>query len=437
MGNPSELKFRVSLNKRLIVCCDGTWEDGTSDEIDNPLSNITRIARSIRQHAEIIDANGDKILIPQITYYQKGVGTGVLDQYLGGLTGVGLSANVRAAYAFLAENYEPGDELFFFGFSRGAYTARAVAGLVADMGLLTPRGMDNFPIIYHDYYKKKRLSYDDDEDMRRKLGFRDKLPRFTIRVIGVFDTVGFHDFRFTSKIFGEKFELPNTILSPDVRYAFHALALDERRKAFEPTLWHTPQRVPDQELLQVWFSGAHADVGGGAEDPRLSDIALAWMIAHASKDKQLDFDLTYLFHDPAAEVSSEQLRESALRPWTTSLGQEDHWKFTQYVEALVFGKGNRTPLLYVDGNDQVGYTNEWIHESVKDRRLNKFSEKGPALDAKVWPSKVIARRIGGEHGEREWMLKDGQIIREVGATPTELFLKGRIRKVRAIQVDPA
>lgn len=347
------------------------------------------------------------------------------------MTGVGLSANVRAAYAFLAENYEPGDELFFFGFSRGAYTARAIAGLVADMGLLTPRGMDNFPIIYNDYYKLKKLSYDDES--RRQLGFRDHLPRFTIRMIGVFDTVGFHDFKFTSKLFGEKFELPNTILSPDVRYAFHALSLDERRKAFTPTLWHTPQKVEEQELLQVWFSGAHADVGGGEEDPRLSDISLAWMISHASKDKQLEFDLEYLFHNPA-----RQLEEAAIIPWATSLGQEEVWSFAVSMEAFVFGKCNRTPLDYLDGNDRVGYTNEWIHESVRDRQLNKVLEMATTgQKVKVWPSKVVVRSVEGKDGSREWLLKTGKTIKEVEATGTELFLKGRIRKVRAIQIDPA
>lgn len=290
--------------------------------------------------------------------------------------------------------------------------------------------MDNFPIIYNDYYKLKKLAYSD--EARLQLGFRDPLPRFTIRLIGVFDTVGFHDFKFTSKWFGEKFELPNTILSPDVRYAFHALSLDERRKAFEPTLWHSPQKMEDQELLQVWFSGAHADVGGGEEDPRLSDISLAWMISHASKDKQLEFDLEYLFHNPARELEA-----AAVVPWATNLGQEEIYSFAQYFEVFLFGKCNRTPLEYVDGNDEVGYTNEWIHESVRDRQFNKFAEIATGQIAKVWPSKVVVRRVTEKNGSREWLLKNGRTIKEVEATGTELFLKGRIRKVRAIQIDPA
>lgn len=394
-----------------------------------PSSRKSRITKRVSGRVFWISTSAVR---PPLTLHKMFVNTSI-DKGKG-LTGVGLSANVRAAYAFLAENYEPGDELFFFGFSRGAYTARAIAGLVADMGLLTPRGMDNFPIIYNDYYKLKKLSYD--EESRRQLGFRDHLPRFTIRMIGVFDTVGFHDFKFTSKLFGEKFELPNTILSPDVRYAFHALSLDERRKAFSPTLWHTPQKVEEQELLQVWFSGAHADVGGGEEDPRLSDITLAWMISHASKDKQLEFDLEYLFHNPAL-----QLEEAAIIPWATSLGQEEVYSFSQYMEAFVFGRCNRTPLEYVDGNDRVGYTNEWIHESVRDRRFDKFLEMTTSTTmgqkAKIWPSKVVVRSVEGKDGSREWLLKTGKIIKEVEATGTELFLKGRIRKVSAIQIDPA
>ncbi|KAH8703485.1 hypothetical protein BGW36DRAFT_393809 [Talaromyces proteolyticus] len=418
----SILENRAFRHKRLIVCCDGTWEDGTSSEINSPVTNITRICRAINGYAKVV-IEGVPTLVPQITYYQKGVGTGVLDRYIGGMSGAGLSANVRAAYAFLAENFDEGDQIYFFGFSRGAYTARAVAGLVADMGLLTNRGMDNFSIVYNDYYKNKKLGYD--AETRARLGFRPPLPRFTIQVIGVFDTVGFHDFHLTARLFGEKFELPNTILSPDVRYAFHALSLDERRGAFSPTLWHSPQKVPDQQLLQVWFSGAHGDIGGGEEDPRLSNIALAWMIHHCTKNNQLDFNLDYFFPDPAPAM------EDAIIPWATSLGQEDYWHFTQYMEALFFGMKNRTPLAYLDGNEQIGYTNEWIHESVKDRKINKFDKA--TVPFRFWPSKVLARRLDSN----AWELKDGNQIHEVKAAELELFLKGRIRTVRALQVDLA
>lgn len=408
--------------KRLIVCCDGTWEDGTS-EIETPPSNITRLSRCLKQYAKV-ERNGVILSVPQITYYQKGVGTGVVDQYIGGLSGAGLSANVRAAYAFLAENYDDGDELYFFGFSRGAYTARAVAGLVADMGLLTPRGLDNFSTVYNDYYKYKKLSYDD--DTRKRIGFRPPLPRFTIQIIGVFDTVGFHDSRLNSWLFGEKFELPNTTLSPEVRYAFHALSLDETRHAFSPTLWHCPAKVDDQELLQVWFSGGHGDVGGGDTDPRLSNITLAWMISNCTKHNQLDFDLDYLMDNPPPPIQPGDL------PWPTDIGRNETWEVVQYIEAFVFGFSNRTPLKYTDEHDDAMYTNEYIHESINDRNIVKAKIANATGEFVSWPSKVITQRLR----ENTWLLKDGSEIFEYKATELERILRGRIRTVHALQVDP-
>lgn len=303
-----------------------------------------------------------------------------------------------------------------------------MAGLVADMGLLTNRGMDNFSTVYNDYYKHKRLGYD--PETRRQLGFRPApLPRFTIQVIGVFDTVGFHDFHITSSLFGEKFELPNTILSRDVQYAFHALSLDEQRAAFTPTLWHSPVSVSaDQELLQVWFSGAHLDIGGGEPDPRLSNITLAWMIQNCTKHAQLEFNLDYLFDQPAPPP----LLQNTI-PWATSLGQEDHWGFAQYMEALFFGKAVRTPLAYIDGNDKIGYTNEWIHESIKDRNINK-ADKSTA-EFTFWPSKVVAAQKLDADDTNTWLLKNGNQIRQIGAGEMEFFLRGRIRTVRAVQID--
>jgi hypothetical protein len=339
-----------------------------------------------------------------------------------GLSGAGLSANVRAAYAFLAENYLDGDQIYFFGFSRGAYTARAVAGLVADMGLLSNRGMDNFSTVYNDYYKYKKLNYD--EETRVRMGFRPPLPRFTIQIIGVFDTVGFHDSRLNSLLFGEKFELPNTTLSPEVRYAFHALSIDETRHAFSPTLWHSPAKVDEQELLQVWFSGGHGDIGGGDTVPRLSNITLAWMISQCSKHSQLEFDLEYLMENPPPQV------EAVGTPWPTSVGRNEVWHLAQYFEAFVFGYSDRTPLHYTDGNDDACYTNEHIHESINDRKIYRTSAAVKGLG--FWPSRVISRKIK----DGTWLLEGGAEITEISASALEKSLKGRVRTVHAFQVDP-
>ena len=290
------------------------------------------------------------------------------------------------------------------------------------MGLLTSRGLDNFSTVYNDYYKYKKLSYD--EETRKQLGFRPRLPRFTIQIIAVFDTVGFHDSHLNSALFGEKFELPNTTLSSEVRYAFHALSLDETRHAFSPTLWHCPAKVNDQELLQVWFSGGHGDCGGGDTDPRLSNITLAWMISNCTKDNQLEFDLDYLMDSPAHPP------EPAGTPWATSIGQNEKWQLMQYIEALFFGSSNRTPLKYTDENSDAFYTNEYIHESVNDR--NMFQSANDLATSISWPSKVINRKVR----EGTWLLKDGFEISEFKASELERSLKGRIRTVHAFQIDP-
>ena len=220
-----------------------------------------------------------------------------------GAYGLGVSALVRSAYAFLAHNYEEGDEIFFFGFSRGAYIARSIAGLVTSLGLLTKEGMDHFPLVYEKYYDHEAHRGDGTEpdkpfedthtDLIDALTQRDFLAvdaRKAVKVVGVWDTVGFH----REGEGGEKFEFRNTELSPLIPHAYHCLALDERRKPFAPTLWKKPSdetiekalgHKPEKphEMQQVWFSGRHSDIGGGLDDPRLSDIALGWMIARLRK----------------------------------------------------------------------------------------------------------------------------------------------------------
>lgn len=109
------------------------------------------------------------------------------------------------------DNYDEGDKIYFFGFSRGAYTARAIAGIVCELGLLTPRGMDNFATVYDDFYNRKLPVYNEDD--RRQLGFRDPLPRFTVEIVGVWDTVGFYKPWLFGHWSGEKLEFRNTLLS--------------------------------------------------------------------------------------------------------------------------------------------------------------------------------------------------------------------------------
>ncbi|KAF4175215.1 hypothetical protein CNMCM8927_007758 [Aspergillus lentulus] len=388
----------------------GTWQDSLADKAQPP-SNLTRFSRALSRLAIVDGEDGQQHEIPQIVYYQKGVGTSFGDKYWGGVAGLGVSANVRAAYGFLADNYTDGDKIYFFGFSRGAYTARAVAGLVCKWGLLTPRGMDNFAIVYDDFYNHKIDGYNPEQ--RKRMGFRDPLPRFTVEIIGVWDTVGFQK-AWLGEDSGEKLELRNTILQDNVRCAYHALSLDEERTAFQPIVWHIPHKSEGQEMLQVWFSGVHTDVGGGDENPRLSNITLAWMIAQCMKHRQLSFDIEeYLFDDPP------QPEESEMAPWATSQGKLDHSSIIRTLQGKLGGRSTRKPMGYNPEGQESDITNEFIHESVRDRNLAK------------WPCAALK----GRHDEKSWNLTSGKQISEVPALQMEKYMKGRIRTVHVTEED--
>ncbi|KAL4915691.1 hypothetical protein BDW62DRAFT_188082 [Aspergillus aurantiobrunneus] len=278
--------------------------------------------------------------------------------------------------------------------------------------------MDNFFNVYDDFYGRKIESYTDDK--RRQLGFRDPLPRFTVQVIGVWDTVAFHK-PWLGQWFGEQLEFRNTLLSKDVKYAYHALALDEERTAYQPTLWHQPDDADDQELLQVWFSGAHGDVGGGGEDPRLANIALAWMIAQCSKHNQLSFDIEgYLFDWPARPFQPESA------PWATFLGQTPNTSLTRTLEGFFGGTSVRTPLEYDQPGSEQRPTNEMIHASIRDRVLG-----GTLAGAVQWSSSVVRRRLDG----RSWELESGLELAEEAPLELEFFMKGRIRTVHVDEED--
>jgi uncharacterized protein (DUF2235 family) len=275
--------------KRLVVCCDGTWNKPDNETI----TNVEKIARTVQSDPS---ATGGTY---QLVYYVSGVGAGSYeaDRLLGGAFGFGLFHNVIACYRFLAQNYEPGDEIFILGFSRGAYTARSVAGMVGRVGLLTKVSLveERLPAAVHMYQRtdlpEGALGESVDE-------FRhDHCHPATVRFLGVFDTVGalgvpgFH--RLTPRFHDVQ-------LNRQVERARHALAIDETRLKFAPTFWEAPEEPPDaptedERVRQVWFEGAHSDVGGGYRATGLSDTSLLWM-AREAHDAGLVFDVPLLNH---------------------------------------------------------------------------------------------------------------------------------------------
>jgi uncharacterized protein (DUF2235 family) len=273
----------TSLAKRIVICLDGTWKKPeTADGKSHP-SNVLKFMRAL----QTADADG----VPQVVFYDRGVGTGdVLDKYLGGLFGWGLSRTVMTAYRWLANNFERGDRLYFIGFSRGAYSARSLTGLVGAIGLMSKLEVGELPRAYA-YYRTPPVARPS-HPYRPNAAAR-RIPQ--IEFLGVFDTVGALGIPITVfSGFNRRFAFHDVTLGATVRNAFQALAVDERRKPFVPAIWTVPDGW-DGVLEQVWFAGAHTNVGGGYADANLSDIALTWMIERAARCG-LAFNDAYLEH---------------------------------------------------------------------------------------------------------------------------------------------
>ena len=263
--------------KQIVVCCDGTWN--TPDEHHGVRATPTNVAKLA---LGVVDSS------EQVLFYEPGVGTAPDDRVLGGAFGLGLSQNVRNAYRFLSDTYKPDDRIFLFGFSRGAYTARSLAGLVHNCGILEQAHLDRVDEAFAFY--RDRSSHTHPSALGSKL-FRRMYsnPDDTIHFIGVWDTVGalgipdeipgWEEFFKRITNWEEAWGFHDTQLGPHVTSAYHALAIDEQRPPFKPTLWTSVN--PGQTLEQVWFAGVHTEIGGGGESASLSDIALLWMVERA------------------------------------------------------------------------------------------------------------------------------------------------------------
>ena len=301
--------------KRIIFCFDGTWN---KLEAANP-TNVVLVAESIFPFA------ADRTT--QVIHYDDGVGTGggdwkwkqSFERITGGIMGWGLLDNIREAYRFLIFNYELRDEIYVFGFSRGAYTARSFIGLLACASVIRRKDasqIENAVQLYRNRlrtdaeYQRHRLTFrakyvpdmvvSEDEDMWRAENVSghvvNKLHRLSIRYLGVWDTVGALGLPESlpgAKGFNARHQFHNPELPSFVESGRHAVALDERRRSFPVTQWeNAAQRNeekgispsdPNAPIQEKWFPGTHGSVGGGGDIRGLSDAALAWIIAGAKR----------------------------------------------------------------------------------------------------------------------------------------------------------
>ena len=287
--------------KRIITCSDGTWDkpDHKDKGIVSP-SNVWKLKTLIAP----IDHNGTE----QVSLYDEGVGTDWNDKISGGLFGMGINLNIIQAYQFIASHYDPGDEIWLFGFSRGAFTARSVAGFMRNSGLLRKEYLDSKLEEAFLFYKRR-----DDKSKPNSfeaMEFKKKYcyDHLRIKFIGVWDTVG--ELGIPLEMFDDinrdvlDCRFHDVELSSYVDFAFHAVAVDEHRKPFMPALWIQQQKAKDegQVMEQMWFAGVHSDIGGGYKEHELSDGALLWIIEKA-KSAGLEFnDIITVCSNPLGEM---------------------------------------------------------------------------------------------------------------------------------------
>jgi len=279
--------------KRIVICFDGTWNTAKEDDIRKGAeTNVVKFYRSVlgEQLRRVPGSRASRTPeVATLKWYDQGVGTKWYEHIRGGAFGLGLSRNIREGYKVLGDHYSEGDEIYITGFSRGAYTARSLVGLIRNAGLLKKRFLrkhdpDDNPVLMNAYELYR--SHDESADTSFAQDFRRKYSHSTtpeIRFLGVWDTVGALGIplRAFERFNARRYEFHDTELSGLVKNAFHAIAVDEHRDDYRATLWD-PRFKPTQQMRQVWFSGAHADVGGGYPRDGLSSITLRWMQEAAS-----------------------------------------------------------------------------------------------------------------------------------------------------------
>lgn len=294
--------------RNLIICCDGTWNSRKPDpKLGGRPTNVVRL------HAALADQN--EHAVAQLAYYHSGVGTegNVIRRAWGGLTGAGLDRNIMSAYRWLGATYQPDDRIFLIGFSRGAYTVRSLGGMLSQCGLLNLEGLQNREAwrrverAYHEGYRGGRnwTQWSSGWKYHGPTAGKNPIP---IHFLGVWDTVGALGIPAELGILGllqsaGHRQFHDTTLGGLVLHARHAVAIDEMRSTFVPTLWTALD--PDRDVKQRWFPGVHADVGGGYADHGLADVALEWMMqeAHACGLGILDAARDRLNPDPMAQIN--------------------------------------------------------------------------------------------------------------------------------------
>lgn len=348
------------MKKRIVICADGTWSRPEKNTKKDFPTNVLKLARAIQP----VGADNT----PQQVFYDWGIGS-YYDPIVGGATGKGLHKNIMDDYRYIVQNYAPDDEIYLFGFSRGAYTIRCLCGLINNCGIikrpdaaLIQKAFDHYKNSKPEYAPKGQASID----------FRNvhSHPSREVKFVGVWDTVGAMGIPVSFLGFLEsKDEFYDSKIGSNVKIARHALAIDEHRADFKPTIW-APK--PGMDMEQVWFPGAHCDIGGSykpdKDNSSLANVPLDWMIKEAEKaDLSIEDHLKVEINDTELENTFAKLHKSRIHFY------ELKRKFNRKI------------------GDVEGQT--LIHKSVK-MRYDHFSGYRPInlkqyLDKYGWPDQLV------------------------------------------------
>jgi uncharacterized protein (DUF2235 family) len=394
---------KTSMPKNIVICSDGTGNTA----IKGRGTNVFKLYEAV----DLIGHKIDRSLTPQIAIYDDGVGNEDFKplKLFAGITGFGLARNVRLLYKSLVRVYDPGDSIFLFGFSRGAFTVRTLASVISICGILDIRGLpttEALDLAVHKAYRVYRQAYH--TKLATLLGHKANqklIARFEqryvrhcnvrIRFIGAWESVDavgapFHIGDYINATI-HRFKFPDLKLGDDVDFACQALAIDDERRTFHPLLWEHDPRVE-----QVWFAGCHSNVGGGYEKQGLSLVALDWMMRQA----QHKGGLRLLASDRALYREHANVDDKL---FDSRAGMGILYRWAPRDMEIMCAKHGVPPLIHISVLERLAHgTGDYApgniapHAKVVITHSDEPAEDGPVLDrAHAAEEVLLAAHKGG------------------------------------------
>jgi hypothetical protein len=381
--------------KRIVVLIDGTWNnEGTTGDTNVAKLDSADLAPQWRFIKD--QATGG---IVQKVHYHDGVGAegNFFKRILGGAIGYGLKQIILDCYGFIVSDYEPGDEIYLFGFSRGSYAARALAGLIGSSGIARQRAPNLFEAAWRRYRVKpsarERAETGSSRDRKAATDHASLAASFhesrAIACVAVWDTVGSYGIPagFGLAALARYYALitlgfHDTSFGDNVAVGLHALAVDEHRRPFVPTFWTIAKgQTPNGHVEQTWFAGAHCNVGGGYPGSGLSDQALIWMVARVQALTGLEFNVQAVGAVARPNVGGAVVDSTVGWPLDHAL---PHYRKVLPPNAILHG------YLFNTDDPAEERINERVHWSVVTKRRDRTAQPylPPNLPPDIPPQKI-------------------------------------------------